>query len=202
VSSPLELDGRTARRHRNTDAVLDAVHELFVEGQMLPTIEDVALRSGVSLRSIYRYFPDRDELLMAALSRRMQVAEPFFELPDIGAGSLEERIERFVDHRIELYDRMAPTARAALQAAVKAPVVAEVVRHRRAQLTRQAAVHFAPELDARSRDEAADLLAAVDVISQFEALEALLVDRRLTHARAGRVLVTALRSLLATPPPG
>ncbi len=148
VSSPVELDGRTARRHRNTDAVLDAVHQLFVEGHRLPTVEDVALKSGVSLRSIYRYFPDRDELLQAALVRRMEVAEPFFRLDDLGSGPLGERIERFVDHRIELHDTMAPTARAALQAAATAPLIAEVVRQRRTQLTDQTRRHFAPELEA------------------------------------------------------
>ena len=182
--------------------MLDAVHALFVEGQMEPTVEDVALRSGVSLRSIYRYFPDRDELLRAALGRRMQLAEPFFDLAHIGVGPLGERIERFVAHRIELYGRMAPTARAALQAAVTAPVIADVVRQRRTQLTRQARVHFAPELTALPEEEAADLLAALDVLCQFEALETLLVDRRLSRDRARQVLVRALRAVLGATPPG
>ena len=48
-------------------AVLDAVHQLFVEGHHEPAAEEVAARSGVSLRSIYRYFPDREQLLVAAL---------------------------------------------------------------------------------------------------------------------------------------
>jgi AcrR family transcriptional regulator len=183
VSSPLELDGRTARRRRNTDAVLDAVHELFVEGHLFPTVEDVAARSGLSLRSIYRYFPDRDELLQAALGRRMQVAEPLFHL---------------VDHRLDLYELMAPTARVALQAAYTAPVIAEVVRHRRAQLTAQTRVQFAPELDALPNDAAADLLAAVDVLCQFEAIESLRVERELSPDRSRRVLVRALRALLTS----
>jgi AcrR family transcriptional regulator len=202
VSSPVELDGRTARRHRNTDAVLDAVHQLFVEGHLLPTVEDVAARSGVSLRSIYRYFPDRDELLQAALGRRMQVAEPFFWLDDIGSGPLGERIERFVDHRMDLYDKMAPTARVALQAASTAPVIAEVVRRRRTQLTEQTRKHFAPELDALAKADADDVLAAVDVLCQFEAVETLLVERGLSRSRTHRVLVRALRALLGDLPPG
>jgi AcrR family transcriptional regulator len=196
VSSPLELDGRTARRRRNTDAVLDAVHELFVEGHLFPTVEDVAARSGLSLRSIYRYFPDRDELLQAALGRRMQVAEPLFHLDGLGTGPLGERIERLVDHRLDLYELMAPTARVALQAAYTAPVIAEVVRHRRAQLTAQTRVQFAPELDALPNDAAADLLAAVDVLCQFEAIESLRVERELSPDRSRRVLVGALRALL------
>ena len=202
VSSPLELDGRTARRHRNTDAVLDAVHQLFVEGHRLPTVEDIALKSGVSLRSIYRYFPDRDELLQAALVRRMEVAEPFFSLDALGSGPLGERIERFVEHRIGLHDTMAPTARAALRAAATAPLIAEVVRRRRTQLTDQTRKHFATELDALPSGDAADLLAAVDVLCQFEALEALRVERDLSPARTRQVLVQALQALLRGPLPG
>jgi TetR/AcrR family transcriptional regulator, regulator of autoinduction and epiphytic fitness len=202
VSSPLGLDGRTARRHRNTDAVLDAVHQLFVEGHRVPTVEDVATRSGVSLRSIYRYFPDRDELLRAALARRMHVAEPLFHLDDLGVGSLPERIERFATHRMELYDAMAPTARAALREAVTAPVIAEVVRQRRTQLTEQTRQHFARELEALPEQRAANVLAAMDVLSQFEAVEELRVGRGLPPDRAREVLVGALRALLGAERPG
>lgn len=195
---PADIDGRRARRHRNTDAVLDAVHALFVEGQLEPTVEDVAARSGVSLRSVYRYFPDRDQLLQAALARRLEVAEPFFHIVGLGEGSLEERIERFADHRIDLYEKIAPTARAALSTSV--PLIADVVRRRRRQITDETAAHFAAELDVLSDDDAADLLAAVDMLCQFESIEALRVDRELSESRTRRVLVRALRALLVTPP--
>ena len=81
---------------------------------------------------------------------------------------------------------MAPTARAALQAAATAPVIAEVVQRRRTELTEQTRLHFAPELGALADDAADDLLAALDVLCQFEALEALLVDRHLSRARTRR----------------
>lgn len=167
---------------------------------MFPAIEDVASRSGVSLRSIYRYFPDRDELLQAALARRMAVAESYFDLDGLGTGPLEERIERFVDHRLDLYDKMAPTARVAVQAAHSAPLIAEVVRRRRSQLTAQTRGQFAPELDALADEDAGDLLATVDVLCQFEAVEALRVERALSPAHARRVLVRALRALLSATP--
>ena len=89
---------------------------------------------------------------------------------------------------------MAPTARAALQAAADAPLIAEVVRRRRTQLTDQTRKHFAPELDALPAGDAADLLAAVDVLCQFEALEALRVERDLSPARTRQVLVPGAAS--------
>ena len=59
------VDGRTARRDRNRDAVLDAVIELFTEGHVGLVAADVAERSGVSLRSVYRYFDDLEALARA-----------------------------------------------------------------------------------------------------------------------------------------
>jgi AcrR family transcriptional regulator len=193
-----DIDGRRARRHRNTDAVLDAVHALFVEGRLEPTVEDVAARSGVSLRSVYRYFPDRDQLLQAALARRLQVAEPFFHIDAVGEGTLDERVERFADHRIGLYETIAPTARVALS--TSAPLIADVVRRRRHQLTEQTAVHFAAELDALPEEAAADVLAAIDMLCQFESVETLRVERGLSPARTRQVLARGVRALLATPP--
>lgn len=195
-----EVDGRAARRHRNTDAVLDAAHELFVEGHLEPTAEDVAARSGVSLRSVYRYFPDRDSLLQAALQRRFAVAEPLFHLDRLGVGTLEERIARFADHRMELYDQIAPTARVALSSSAGAPAIADAVKRRRAQLIEQTGRHFAAELEAMSRDRAGDVLTAIELLCQFESVEELRAGRGLSSARARRVLVTGLCALLASPP--
>ena len=48
------VDGRVARRQRNIDIVLDVVFDMFAEESMFPTIEQVATRSGLSLRSLYR----------------------------------------------------------------------------------------------------------------------------------------------------
>jgi AcrR family transcriptional regulator len=198
VGSPEPVvDGRSARRHRNRDAVLDAVHALFVEGHSVPTTEDVAARSGVSLRSIYRYFPDRQELLQAALTRRAEVAEPLFVLAGAGQGSLTERIERFVDHRLALYDLLAPTARAALSGGVSAPDLTRLIRRRRRQLRDQASEQFGAEVD--SLDAAGeDVLTAIDLLCQFESLERLRAEQGMSAARARRVLVTGVQALLSS----
>ncbi|MBT5755427.1 MAG: TetR family transcriptional regulator, partial [Acidimicrobiaceae bacterium] len=60
-------DGRVARRERNINSVLDVVLEMFAEESLFPTIEQVAKRSGLSLRSLYRYFADPAELLEAVI---------------------------------------------------------------------------------------------------------------------------------------
>src|SRR3954451_2341772 len=106
--------GRTARRDRNKDAVLDAVLELFTDGSLMPGPAEVADRSGVSLRSVYRYFDDMDALVRAAIARNLVRMEPLFALPDPGVGPLDSRIARIVQARLALHEAAAPVARAAL----------------------------------------------------------------------------------------
>lgn len=192
-----QVDGRKARRDRNSEAVLDAVRELFVEGNYLPTAEAVAARSGVSLRSVYRYFEDTDALFRAAVARRVQLAEPLFVLPELGEGDLDDRIARLVDHRLALHAALGPEARAAVLRGPSAPLVNEALEARRRQLTAQLDQHFAPELRAIGGARAQALLRCMDLLLQFESVEQLTRQSSLTKARARRVLITGLRALLA-----
>ena len=191
------VDGRTARRDRNSEAVLDAVRALFVEGTYTPTAEAVAARSGVSLRSVYRYFEDTDALLRAAIARSMVVAGPLFVLPDAGVGTRDERILRIVEHRLALYEAVAPEARASIVRAPQVPLIAEQLALRRTQLGQQVAQHFAAEAKAAGGATGKALLACVDTLLQFEAVDHLLTHGGLSRPRARRVLVTGLTALLA-----
>ena len=88
------IDGRTARRDRNRDLVLGAVIELFREHQLAPSVSEVARRSGVSLRSVYRYFDDFDALVRAAIDQHQTAIAPLRQIPDLGVGPLDERVVR------------------------------------------------------------------------------------------------------------
>ena len=55
--------------------------ELFTEDQLAPNAADVAARSGVSLRSVYRYFEDLDALVRAAIARHAERVAPLLERP-------------------------------------------------------------------------------------------------------------------------
>lgn len=108
-------DGRIARRERNQTVVLDVVVELFESGHADPAVEEVAEQSGVSTRSIYRYFRHREGLIDAALRHLVDRVDS--EMPlEAGDGTLENRIVRFVDHRLDVHQRIAPLARASRRA--------------------------------------------------------------------------------------
>jgi AcrR family transcriptional regulator len=193
-------DGRTARRDRNRRAVLDAVIELFAE-DVEPSPEAVAQRSGLSPRSVYRYFVDRDALVRAAIERQLELVYPLYLIHALGEGDLAERIDRFVHSRLRLYEAVADSARAARHRAWRDPVIREQVAATRVALREQVALQFAPELDALDATPRRTTLAAIDALSQFDSLEYLRHAQGLSRGAVRAILVGALERLLAPAPP-
>ncbi|WP_260734865.1 TetR/AcrR family transcriptional regulator [Tunturiibacter lichenicola] len=66
-----------ARSTASVDAILEAtIQVLLSEGKERLTTTKVALRAGVSIGTLYQYFPNKSSLLQAALKRHMvEVAE-------------------------------------------------------------------------------------------------------------------------------
>ena len=142
------VDGRTARRDRNRELVLDAAIELFTENDLAPDAASVAERSGVSLRSVYRYFEDHDSLVRAAIARHAERIAPLLVIPDLGVGPFDVRVERLVAARMRLYEAAAPTARVAVLRAPDNPPLREQMDRLRATLRAQTEAMFEPELSA------------------------------------------------------
>lgn len=191
------VDGRTARRDRNRDAVLDAVIELFTEGHVGLVAADVAERSGVSLRSVYRYFDDLEALARAAIARQMERFGPVAELDGLGEGPLDDRITRIVAGRLRLYEAIGATRRAAIQRAPANPILADQLERTRVALAEQAEAMFAPELAALPAATRRDVAPALDLLLGFESIDQLRRAQGLDEAQTRRVLTTALTRLLA-----
>jgi TetR/AcrR family transcriptional regulator, regulator of autoinduction and epiphytic fitness len=193
-------DGRTARRDRNRLAVLDAVLELLGEGDITPSPEAIALRSGVSLRSVYRYMSHIDDLAHAAIDRHLERVGPLFALEAIGEGAFHDRVERFVSARLRLCEAVAPVARAALartrmRVAPASQILTESLNARRGLLRVQLSRHFAAEL-ATFGAQGDAILAAADALTQIETIDWYLVDGGYTLDQTRDALVTGLHRLL------
>ncbi len=50
---------------RNRGAIIDAAHELFAANPLVP-LSEVAKRAGVGAGTLYRHFPTREDLILAA----------------------------------------------------------------------------------------------------------------------------------------
>lgn len=190
-------DGRTARRHRNRELVLDAVLELFAEGTLEPGAGEVADRSGVSLRSVYRYFDDTEALIRAAIARNMENVAPLFELEGVGEGPLADRIDRIVAGRFRLYEEIAPMMRATLKRASENALLRENLDQSFLALRKQVEAMFARELAALAADDAEEVAAALDVLLTFQSMEHLRAVRGLSGPESRRVITRTVTALLA-----
>lgn len=190
-----EVDGRRLRREQNRQAVLEALVDLFEEGSLLPSAAEIAERAGLSPRSLFRYFDDIDDLNRAAIARELRRAEPLVEHGAAPGDPTEAKVERIVASRVDLFETIAPAARAARVSAPRRPVLATQLRQGREFLREQLRDLFAPELRDRPH-----LLPAVDALLSFEVHELLRHDQRLDREDAAAALRASLITLLRGEP--
>lgn len=191
------LDGRVARRQRNIDAVIDVVLEMFAEEAMFPTIEQAATRSGLSLRSLYRYFADPGELLEATIKRSDQVGLELARLHAIGQGALEDRIEAFVGMRLRLHDGVGPVFRATVANAARHPRVRDELAKNRQRMRGQFELQFGSELAQLKSPRREAVASAGDLLTQLESVDYLRRHRQLSVAETHEVLAAGLTALLS-----
>lgn len=192
VDTAAESDGRKLRREANRETVLDALVELYRDGQFEPSSAEIAERAGLSPRSLFRYFDDVDDLSHAAIDRQLRNARP---LLDVGARPDEPtdtKVQRLVEARLRLFEVIAPPARAARVCAHRHPVIAAQLHESRSFLRHQLKRLFAREL----AGDRANLLSAVDALCSFETYELLRTDQKLSRAKTAAALADALTALL------
>lgn len=168
---------------------------LFEEGLYQPTTAEIAARAGLSLRSLFRYFDDVDDLFHAAIERQLAAARPLLHIdagPDAPTG---EKIRHLVAARSRLHEATAPAARATRASAHRRKVVEAQLHEGRSYLRHQIERLFAAEL----AGPRAVLLPAVDALCSFETYELLRHDRGLSRAKATAALVAALTTLIDPP---
>ncbi len=197
AAAPPTVDGRRARRARNRGAVVDAVFALIEEDEATPSVEAIARRAGVSVSSIFRYFENLDDLHQQTIEHHFARVAPLFDVPGLGEGERTERIARWVDARLDLYEAIAPVARVARARALDAPAIARSLAAARAQMAGQARTHLAPELATRTPARADDLVGLVDTLTSFEAWDLLVAVHGRTRAQIRRAWTTALDALTA-----
>jgi AcrR family transcriptional regulator len=89
-----------ADAERNRAALLDAAREVFAEQGLEAPLEEIALRAGVGIGTLYRRFPTRTQLVAAALVDKVaqyaEAAEQALAIPDPWAGFVTY-VERICD---------------------------------------------------------------------------------------------------------
>jgi AcrR family transcriptional regulator len=187
------VDGRVERRERNRSAVVEALLDLYREGDLSPSAGVIARRAGVSPRSLFRYFDDVDALVQEAIGQQQARLAPRMDVRLEPTRPLAERVAQLVDARLELYAAMGSVARVGRSVAHNQPRVAAELARLRSVLREQVAAGFEPEL----RTRGAEALAAADVLTSWEAVDLLLHDHGLDRDAVAATLITGLLAVLA-----
>ena len=196
VTEEQSVDGRRLRRERNIAAVIDAVIEMFSEESLTPTIERAAERSGLSLRSVYRYFPDPETLIQAAIDETWRRGQAAAHLASIGQGPFEARVRQFAEMRVRLYDRVGPSYRAGRLHAPRSVRIRDDLERTRRTLTGQFERQFRPEIEALPNELRMVRSTTADVLSQLELIDLLRRARRLTVQESIDVVADAVANAL------
>ncbi len=101
-------DGRAARRKVSRRKIIDCTRKLMVEGYAQPTAEQIANRTGLTTRTLFRHFPDMDSLYLDVLSESLELARAVVDEP-LPPGSPAEQLRRIVDRRARVYEHLLPT---------------------------------------------------------------------------------------------
>jgi AcrR family transcriptional regulator len=192
-----DSDGRRLRRDRNREAVVQALLELYNEGNLAPSVEEIAMRSGVSARSLFRYFDDVDDLCRAAIDQQQHAVRHLVPVDCDPSSPFAERVAALVRQRAELFETIESVATVSRLRAPFQLVVADGLTEGRAFLRSQIAGLFAHELRQLPPAAAASRLAAADVVASFESWRLLRDDQRLDRSRASAAMADALVALLS-----
>lgn len=86
-----------------TQRILDAASQLFAErGYRNTEVRDIASAVGLARNSLYRYYPNKDHILLACLQREMEPhLDRIRELEDIHADPLQ-RIDAWIDLQLDI----------------------------------------------------------------------------------------------------
>jgi TetR/AcrR family transcriptional regulator, regulator of autoinduction and epiphytic fitness len=188
-------DGRAARSHRTRRAILDAMRALHAEGDLRPTVPRIAARAGVSLRTVWQQFADREALLIEAVRRDREIQRSLVSRIDPDQ-PLAARVDAFVTQRARVLEEMTPTWRAAR---VHQPFSDQLQRDRKRRNSgsrAQVEQVFAPELSTLPAEPRERLVDALHAISLWSFWESLRTDLELSPLGAQQILTSTFNALL------
>jgi TetR/AcrR family transcriptional regulator of autoinduction and epiphytic fitness len=190
-----QRDGRTVRAERTRQALVDALLGLLDSGELSPTASAIAQRAGVSERSLFQHFPDREALFEAVARQQFERVMPTLRPVDASL-PLAERIDQFTRPRARLYELIGGVRRAALLIEHESPAVAGWLTTARRAKAAEAERVFRRELEAIPADEREPVRAALIAVCAWPAWDSLRTHQRLGVTRARDAMAAAIGALL------
>ena len=181
------LDGRTLRRLNSFDRAVDALLDLIESGNSSPTAQQIAEKSGISVRTVFRLTEDIESLHAAAVLRQVErTAHLYVALPK--TGTFESRLRTLVKNRVDVFETIAPVRRVADRLAASSARIAEGMELQMLMLRTQVAEVFERELQALPRHRRATALDAADVAAGWETWDQLRRGKGLSVTSSAKVM--------------
>ena len=190
------IDGRSLRRERNRQEIVDALLQLIESGETEISAAIIAQRAGLSERSIFRYFDDVDDLYRSVCDLAISKELEFALIDEAGTGSLDTRIENFVNQRVRMYtmnENIAPAARAF---AFKNHVIKNQLVLGRKFLRNQIKAQFAIELNQLDKSQQQVAIATIDALTTFENYDMMRTDQKMSVNNIKTILSEGIRKAL------
>jgi AcrR family transcriptional regulator len=192
----VSIDGRSLRRERNRQDIVDALLGLIENGETEISAALIASKAGLSERSIFRYFDDVDDLYRSVCDLAFSKETEFALIDDAGIGSLETKIENFVNQRVRIYTMNEKIAPAARSFAFKNPIIKNQLVFGRKLLRAQITKHFAEELSAFDKSEQQVAVATIDALTTFESYDMMRSDQKMSVHTIKSILSEGIRKAL------
>ncbi|MFM7125180.1 MAG: TetR/AcrR family transcriptional regulator [Actinomycetes bacterium] len=197
TSTPVTaVDGRSLRRERNRQDIVDALLGLIENGETEISAALIASKAGLSERSIFRYFDDVNDLYRSVCDLAFSKEIEYALIDDVGIGSLDTKIENFVNQRVRIYTMNEKIAPAARSFAFKNPVIKNQLVLGRKLLRTQIMKHFAEELSVFDKQQQQVAVAIIDSLTTFEYYDMMRSDQKMSVQAIKSVLTESLRKAL------
>ena len=192
----VSIDGRSLRRERNRQDIVDALLGLIENGETEISAALIASKAGLSERSIFRYFDDVNDLYRSVCDLAFSKEIEFALIDDAGFGSLDTKIENFVNQRVRIYTMNEKIAPAARSFAFKNPIIKNQLVIGRKLLRTQIIKHFANELSAFDKQQQQVAVAIIDSLTTFESYDMMRSDQKMSVQTIQSILSAGIRKAL------
>lgn len=172
VSRLLQVpDGRRRPRQQRAqdtvDAILQAAGEVIADrGWAGTTTNHIAERAGVSIGSLYQYFPNKDSILVALMERHLRQVQPIvqeaIDAMDDESVPVARSLETLFDRLVEMHEREPRLSRVLAEQVPLPPVVEKMHAAGDLSIARRIAASLERRRDTRSDDA----LAMAHVLAQ------------------------------------
>ena len=168
------IDGRRQRTQVTRANIVNAAIALQNEGNMRPSMQQIAERAGVSLRTAFQHFPEKGQLRQAVLdelTRQHRVDPPPAEIAMHSA--LDARMKRFLEIRSKQLEALTPHRRAANSMIATSKPLQEHRIKVRQRFRNVVETWFAAELDALTDASRKKWLVAIATLVDWEMWQSL-----------------------------